>query len=144
VHVPFTGAGPAVAAVAAGHVPIGMSSLPPAVPLLMEGHLRALALTSKTRSRKLPDIPTAAEAGYPILEGDQWLGVLVPVATPKEIIATLHRAIVQFVAQPDMQERLEALDFYPVESTPDEFAARIKVELETWRKLVRDANIKAE
>ena len=72
------------------------------------------------------------------------LGILAPAATPKEIIANLHRAIVELVAQPDMQERLEALDFYRVESTPDEFAARIKVELETWRKLVRDANIKAD
>jgi tripartite-type tricarboxylate transporter receptor subunit TctC len=144
VHVPFTGAGPAVAAVVANQVPIGMSSLPPAVPQLQGGTLRALALTSKKRSRKLPDIPTVAEAGYPILEGDQWLGILVPSGTPKEIIDTLHRKTVELVAQADMQERLEALDFYPIESTPEEFAERIKVELETWRRLVKAANIKAE
>jgi tripartite-type tricarboxylate transporter receptor subunit TctC len=144
VHVPFTGAGPAVAAVVANQVPIGMSSLPPAVPQLQGGTLRALALTSKKRSRKLPDIPTVAEAGYPILEGDQWLGILVPTGTPKEIIDTLHRKTVELVAQADMQERLEALDFYPIESTPEEFAERVKVELETWRRLVKAANIKAE
>src|SRR5215813_5439159 len=144
VHVPFTGAGPAVAAVVAGQVPIGISSLPPAVPQIQEGSLRALALTSKSRSRKLPDIPTASEAGYPILEGDQWLGVFVPAATPEEIVTLLHRKIVEFVAQPDMKERLESLDFYPVESTPKQFAERIKVELETWRKVIQDAHIKAE
>ena len=144
VHVPFTGAGPAVDAVVADQVPIAISSLPPAMPQIKEGNLRALALTSKARSQKLPDIPTVAEAGYPILEGDQWLGVFVPAATPEEIIAPLHRKIVEFVAEPDMKERLEALDFYPIESTPAEFAERIKVELETWRKLVRDAKIKAE
>jgi tripartite-type tricarboxylate transporter receptor subunit TctC len=144
VHVPFTGAGPAVAAVVAGQVPIGISSLPPAVPQIREGNLRALALTSKTRSQKLPDIPTAAEAGYPILEGDQWLGVFVPATTPEEIITLLHHKIVEFVAQPDMKERLEALDFYPVESTPKEFAERIKVELNTWRQVIQAAHIKAE
>jgi tripartite-type tricarboxylate transporter receptor subunit TctC len=144
VHVPFTGAGPAVAAVVAGQVPIGISSLPPAMPQINEGSLRALALTSKSRSRKLPDIPTASEAGYPILEGDQWLGVFLPASTPEEIIATLHRRIVEFVAQPDMKERLESLDFYPVESTPREFAERIKVEFETWRQVIQAAHIKAQ
>jgi tripartite-type tricarboxylate transporter receptor subunit TctC len=144
VHVPFTGAGPAVAAVVAGQVPIGISSLPPAVPQIQEGSLRGLVLTSKSRSRKLPDIPTAAEAGYPILEGDQWLGVFLPASTPEEIVTLLHRKIVEYVAQPDMKERLEALDFYPVDSTPKEFAERIKVELETWRQVIQAAHIKAE
>ena len=114
------------------------------MPQIREGNLRALALTSKARSQKLPDIPTAAEAGYPILEGDQWLGVFVPATTPEEIITLLHRKIVEFVAQPDMKERLEALDFYPVESTPKEFAERIKVELNTWRRVIQAAHIKAE
>ena len=72
VYVPFTGAGPTIAALVANQVPIGISSLPPAMPKIKEGSLRALALTSKSRSRKLPDIPTASEAGYLILEGDQW------------------------------------------------------------------------
>ena len=144
VYVPFTGAGPATAAVVANQVPIAIGSLPPAMPQIKAGSLRALVLTSKSRSQKLPDIPTAAEAGYPILEGDQWLGVFLPAAAPEEIIATLHRKIVELVAQPDMKERLDALDFYSVESTPKQFAERIKVEFETWRKVIRDANIKAE
>jgi tripartite-type tricarboxylate transporter receptor subunit TctC len=144
VHVPFTGAGPAVAAVVASQVPIGISSLPPAVPQIQEGSLRGLVLTSKSRSRKLPDIPTAAEAGYPILQGDQWLGVFLPASAPEEIVDLLHRKIVEYVAQPDMKERLEALDFYPVDSTPKQFAERIKVELDTWRKVIQAAHIKAE
>ena len=144
VHVPFNGAGPVVAALVAGHVKIAVSSLPPAVPQIQEGSLRALALTSKTRSHKLPDVPTVAEAGYPILEGDQWLGVFVPAGTPKEIVTTLHRKIDEFVAQPDMKEHLEALDFYRIESTPEAFAARIRAELATWRNVIRTANIRAE
>ena len=78
------------------------------------------------------------------MEGDQWLGVFLPASTPEEIIAILHRKIVEFVAQPDMKERLDSLDFYPVESTPKEFAERIKVEFETWRKVIQAAQIKAE
>jgi len=133
-----------IAAVVAGHIPVGIPLLPPAVPQIKEGSLRALALTSKMRSRTLPDIPTVAEAGYPILEGDQWLGVFVPATTPKEIIATLHHRIVETVALPDMKGRLEALEFYPIESTPEEFADRIRVELERWRTVIRVANIKPE
>jgi tripartite-type tricarboxylate transporter receptor subunit TctC len=144
VHVPFTGAGPAVAGVVAGYTPIGISSLPPCVPQIQAGNLRALVLTSKMRSHKLPDIPTAAEAGYPILEGDQWLGVLVPAGTPSEIVALLHRKIVEIAELPDVKERLDALDFYPVESTPEEFSHRVKVELEAWGKVVRAANLRPE
>jgi tripartite-type tricarboxylate transporter receptor subunit TctC len=144
VHVPFSGAGPAVAAIVAGHTPIGVSSLPPCVPQIQGGNLRALVLTSKMRSQKLPDIPTAAEAGYPILDGDQWLGVLVPAGTPQEIVAMLHRKIVEIAELPDVKERLDALDFYAIESTPEAFGHRIKVELEAWSKVVRIANIKPE
>jgi tripartite-type tricarboxylate transporter receptor subunit TctC len=68
----------------------------------------------------------------------------VPAATPEDIITLLHNKIVEFVAQPDMKERLEALDFYPVESTPSEFAERIKVELNNWRQVIQAAHIKAE
>src|SRR5262249_25972015 len=69
VHVPFGGGGPLIAAVVAGHTPVGLSLLPPAVAQIKEGSLRALALTSNIRSRTLPDVPTAAEAGYPVLQG---------------------------------------------------------------------------
>jgi len=144
VHVPFTGAGPAVAALVAGHVKIGISSLPPAMEQIKAGSLRALALTSQMRSSKLPDIPTVAQAGYPILEGDQWLGIFVPVGTPPEIIATLRRLIDEFVAQPDMKAHLETLDFYRVDSTPEAFAARIRTEFAMWRNVIRAANIRAE
>jgi tripartite-type tricarboxylate transporter receptor subunit TctC len=141
VHVPFGGAGPAVASIVAGHTPIGVSSLPPCVPYIQEGSLRALVLTSTKRSQKLPDIPTAAEAGYPVLTGDQWVGVLVPAGTSEEIVTLLHRNIVDLTKLPDVQEHLVALDFYEIESTPGQFAERIKVEFESWRKVVQAAHI---
>jgi tripartite-type tricarboxylate transporter receptor subunit TctC len=142
VHVPFGGAGPAVASVIAGHTPIGVSSLPPCVSYIEEGSLRALVLSSKKRSQKLPDIPTAAEAGYPIFSGDQWVGVLVPAGTPEEIVSRLHRSIVGVTRLPDVKERLDALDFYEIESTPGEFAARIRSELESWRQVVETAHLR--
>jgi tripartite-type tricarboxylate transporter receptor subunit TctC len=142
VHVPFGGAGPAVASIVAGHTPIGVSSLPPCVPYIQEGSLRALVLSSTKRSRRLPDIPTAAEAGYPVFAGDQWVGVLAPAGTPDEIVTLLHRSIVDITKLPDVKERLDALDFYEIESTPREFAERIKVEFESWRKVVETAHIR--
>lgn len=143
VHVPFGGAGPAVASIVAGHTPIGVSSLPPCVPYIQEGSLRALVLSSKKRSQKLPDIPTAEEAGHPVFAGDQWVGVLAPAGTPEEIVRLLHRSIVDIATLPDVKERLDAFDFYEIRSTPQEFAERIRSELESWRKVVETAHLRA-
>jgi tripartite-type tricarboxylate transporter receptor subunit TctC len=141
VHVPFAGAGPAVAAVIAGHTPIGVSSLPPCVPYIMDGSLCALVVSSQKRAERLPDIPTAAEAGYPVFTGDQWLGILAPAGTPDEIIDLLHRDIVEITADPQVKERLAALDFYEIDSTPRQFAERIKLEYQRWREVIAAAHI---
>jgi tripartite-type tricarboxylate transporter receptor subunit TctC len=144
VHVPFNGGGPAIAAVVGGHTPIGFSSPAASIPQIKEGNVRALAITSKTRSQILPDVPTMTEAGYPEIEGDSWVGVLVPAGTPKDIISLLHRDIVTIIALPDMKSRLGELGYDLIGSTPEEFATRIKVEIENWAKVIRAANIKAE
>lgn len=144
VHVPFNGGGPAIAAVVGGHTPIGFSSPAASIPQIKEGNVRALAITSKTRSQILPDVPTMTEAGYPEIEGDSWVGVLAPAGTPKDIISLLHREIVRIIALPDMKTRLGELGYDPIGSTPEEFATRIKVEIENWAKVIRAANIKAE
>jgi hypothetical protein len=88
-----------------------------------------LAVTSKTRSQLLSDVPTTAEAGYADIEGDGWVGALVPAGTPKEIITLLHDEIVGIIAMPDVKERLPTLGFDPVASTPDEFSQQIKNEI---------------
>jgi tripartite-type tricarboxylate transporter receptor subunit TctC len=144
VHVPFNGAAPAVASTVAGHTPIAWSTIASAAQALESRQLRPLAVTSKTRSQLLSDIPTTAEAGYPEIEGDSWVGLLVPAGTPREIIDALHREIARIIALPDVKERLPALGFEAVGSTPEEFAARIKVEIEIWGKVIRAANIKPE
>jgi tripartite-type tricarboxylate transporter receptor subunit TctC len=109
-----------------------------------EGTVRALAVTSKRRSQIFPDVPTMTEAGYPDIEGDSWVGILVPAGTPADIVTALHAASAKILAQPDMQERLAALGYDIVASTPEEFAIRIKTEIDMWAKVIRAANIKAE
>ena len=144
VPIPFNGGGPSTAAVVAGHTPIGFCQITPVVPQIKDGNLRALAVTSKTRAQAAPNVPTMTEAGYPKIEGDSWFGVLVPAATPKDIIALLNREIVNSVAQSDMKERLATLGFEPVGSTPEQFANQIRFEIENWGKIIREAKIKAE
>ena len=109
-----------------------------------EGTVRALAVTSKTRSQLFPDVPTMTEEGYPEIEGDSWVGILVPAATPVDIVAALHRESAKILAQPDMKERLATLGYDVVASTPEEFAIRIKTEIDMWAKVIRAANIKTE
>jgi tripartite-type tricarboxylate transporter receptor subunit TctC len=144
VHVPFNGAGPAIASVVAGHSPIGFSTLASAATQIGGGQLRALAVTSKARSQLLASVPTTAEAGYPDIAGDGWVGVFAPAGTPKDIIAVLHREIVRIIALPEMKERLPTLGFEPVANTPEEFAERIRTELDTWGRVIRAANVKVQ
>ena len=85
-----------------------------------------------------------AEAGYPEIESDSWLGVLAPAGTPKDIVALLHREIVKILAVPEMQARLATLGYDVVASTPEQFAVRVKTEIGMWAKVIRAANLKAE
>src|SRR5215470_3173877 len=144
VHVPFNGAAPAIAATVAGHTPITWGTIASAAQALEAGQLRPLAVASKTRSQLLSDVPTTAEAGYPDIQGDSWVGLLAPAGTPNEIIGAVQREIAAIIALPDVKERLPTLGFEAVASTPEEFASRIKVETEMWGKVIRAANIKPE
>jgi tripartite-type tricarboxylate transporter receptor subunit TctC len=144
VHVPFNSAGLAVGSAVAGHTPAAFSSLPPVVPHIKGGNLRALAVTSKTRSPALPDVPTMAEAGYPDIEGEGWFAFMVPAGTPTEITALLQREIIRVIAIPDVAERMASLGFEAVGSTPEEAVALFKAESVKWTKVIRQAGIKAE
>jgi len=144
VHVPFNGSAPAIQSVLAGHTPIAFTVVTPAVPQIKTGKLRALAVTTPNRSSALPEVPTLAEAGLPDQEADTMQGILVPAGTPKAIIDLLRRAIVQAMAFADVKERMAMLGFDSVASTPEEFAARIKLEIPKWAKVIRDGNIKPE
>jgi tripartite-type tricarboxylate transporter receptor subunit TctC len=106
--------------------------------------VRALAVTGAHRSPALPEVPTLAEAGARDQESEIIVGVLVPSGTPRDIIERLNREIVAIVALPAVRERLAALGFEPIASTPAEFSARIQAEIAKWAKVIRDANIKPE
>src|SRR5207248_50017 len=134
----------AIGATVAGHTPIALTSTPPAVPQIENGKLRALAVTSRTRSPVLPSVPTMAESGYPETEGGAWFALVVPARTPKPIIELLHRELGRIVALPEMKERMAPLGFEPLGTTPEESAAYFRTERVKWAKVIREAGIKAE
>lgn len=138
VHVPFKGAAPAVNSIVAGHTPIGFTSVPPVAPLAVDGRLRALAVTTSTRSPALPDVPTLGEAGI----RDQDSGCRP--ARRKALSTSYMRRSPTFVATPEVKQRIVGLGFEPVVSTPDEFGARIKSELARWAKVIEESKIRAQ
>ena len=144
VHIPFTGAAPAVQATIGGHTPIAFTALPSSLSAIQAGQVRAIGLAATERAEQIPDVPTFAEQGVKDQEADTLTGIVVPAGTPKEIVELLAGEIARSVAKPDVRERLAALGFKPVANTPDEFSARIKLEIEKWGKVVRDANLRIE
>jgi tripartite-type tricarboxylate transporter receptor subunit TctC len=144
VAVSFNGGGPAITSTIGGHTPVLYTSISTAAGHIKQGSVRALAVTGAHRSPALPDVPTLAEAGARDQESDIILGLLVPGGTPQIVIERLHRAIVDIVAMPEVRDRLAALGFEPIASTPNEFADRIKWEIEKWAKVIRAADIKAQ
>ncbi len=144
VHVPFNGAGPAVASSVGGHTPICFASPSPAAQQVIEGKLRGLAVTSKGRSSALPDVPTTTELGYSAVTGDNWQGIVVPSGTPKEIIDMLHQQMAAIINASEMQERLATLGFEPVAGTPEAFSQHIRAEAAKWAKVIKDAEIQAK
>jgi len=144
VHVPFTGAAPAVQATIGGHTPIAFTALPSSFSAIQAGQVRALGVAASERSPAIPDVPTYAEQGIKDQEADTITGIVAPAGTPTEIIDLLYREIAKAAAQPDAKARLMALGFKPVANKPDEFGARIKLEMEKWGKVVRDAKLRIE
>jgi tripartite-type tricarboxylate transporter receptor subunit TctC len=132
VRVPFAGAGPAVAAVVSGQLPLACTVLPPTMPHIQAGRIRALALASAKRSSHLPDVPTMAEAGFPGQESDTIAGFLVPAGTPRPIVAKLSTEFRRILALPDVKERIGGQGFEVIASTPEAFAAQIKEEVVKW------------
>ena len=144
VHVPFTGAGPAIQSTLGGHTPIAFTALPPAIAAVKDGQLRMLGIAAAERVEALPDVPTFVEQGLKDQEADTLTGLVAPAGTPKEIVNLLQREVAKVVATPDVKEKLSTLGFRPVANKPDEFGARIKSEIERWGKVVRDAKLRID
>ncbi|HKA78737.1 MAG TPA: tripartite tricarboxylate transporter substrate binding protein [Xanthobacteraceae bacterium] len=141
IHVPFTGGGPAITSTLGGHTPVIMSALPTGAPYAKAGNVRALAMMSAKRSSVLPDVPTMGEATGTELEADIVTGLVAPAGTPREIIELLHRTVAKIIAPPEFKERLLALGFEPVASTPEHFSEWLKIEIAKWAKVIRDGSI---
>jgi len=144
IHVPFAGAAPAVQSTVGGHTPIAFTALPSSMAAIQAGQVRAIGIAATKRAEQLKDVPTFAEQGVAGQEADTLTGIVAPAGTPKEIVELLAREIAKGVQKPDVKDKLAALGFNPVANTPDEWAARIKVEIEKWGKVVKDANLRIE
>ncbi len=143
VHVPYKGAGPAMADVVAGHVPWMSIEFAPAAPMIKAGKLRALALATPKRVPGI-ELPSAAEAGLPGWEVTNWYAVFAPAGTPPDVVDTLSRAIARGLNSPDAKERLSSLGAIPIGGSPAELAALVQSELARWSKIVKAANVKVD
>ena len=144
VHVPFTGIGPSTAAVLGGQVDVSLLTLPGAMPNVKAGRLTVLAITSPKRSPLLPDLPTVDESGFPGYELSGWIGLLAPAGTPPEVVRKLQREAVNALKQPDVIGQLDAVAAEPVGSTPEQFTAFLKADIEKWAAIIEQAGVKAE
>jgi tripartite-type tricarboxylate transporter receptor subunit TctC len=144
VHVPYKSSAPALTDVAGGHIAVLFNNMIATVPLVKQGRLRALAVTSVKRSAALPDLPTVAESGLPGYENNSWSGVLVPAGTPREIVTRLNGELVRILRLPDVKEKHDAVGAEVVGSSPEQFAAYLKSETEKLGRIVRQAKIRAE
>ncbi len=144
VHVPYKGTGPALTAVMSGQVQMMMAGLPPALPQVKAGKLRALAVTSAKRSKVVPEIPTVAESGFPGFEIVSWHSILAPARTPQPIIRLLNSELVKMLGQSDVKERFASLGLDTVGSTPEQFRAHLKHETANFAKLIKSAGIKLD
>jgi tripartite-type tricarboxylate transporter receptor subunit TctC len=137
-QIPYKGGGPAMTSTMAGETALYFAPLAAALPQIRQGRLRGLAVTSPQRLALVPDVPTVAEAGVPGYQFSCWYGMLVPAATPKPIVATLHDATVKVLNDPAIKKRLEELGYLPGGDTPESFGAFLHAEVESARQLVKD------
>src|SRR3954447_22775073 len=144
-HVPYRGSVPAMLDLIAGHIPLMVVDLQPALQQIREGKVRVLGVTTSKRVAAAPDIPTLAEAGLPGFELVAWQGVVAPAGVPRGIVDQLAAQINKLIADPATREKLTAISLEPLPpSTPDSFAAYIKSEVDRWAVIVKNSGAEAE
>jgi tripartite-type tricarboxylate transporter receptor subunit TctC len=144
VHVPYKGSAGVMNDLIGGQIVVTMDNMPPYLPQVKAGKIRALAVTPAKRSPAMPDLPTVAEAGVRGYDSGAWFGLLAPARTPKEVIAKLSAETLRIIQLPDVKARLSELGAEPVGGTPDQFAAHIKSEIAKWAKVIKDANVELQ
>ena len=143
-HIPYKGAPAAIPDLLGGRVTMMFGSIAAVLPVVREGKLRALAVTSLRRSSVIPELPTIAESGYPGFEATVWQGLLSPARTPVAIVRKLHLETVKALALPDLRAKLADLGLEVIGNSRDEFAAVIKSEIPKWAKVIKESGIKPD
>jgi len=144
LHVPYKGSGQSIVDLIAGHVQLNFDSVPPVLPHVRSGRLRALAVTSEKRFSILPDIPTVTEGGVPGFDMSTWWGLVAPAAVSKDIVARLQAETVKVLREPGVKEKIAFAGADTVGNTADEFGAFIRAERAKYARIVKDANIKLD
>ena len=142
--VPYKGSGPAVTDVVAGHVDLIIDAVSVSMPYVASGRIRPIAIVNSARLGSLPDVPTFEEQGLKGFDARGWQGLLVPAGTPASAIARLSDALNKALAHPDVRERFATQGLTPVPTTPEQFGAHIRSEIEKWGKVAKTANIKVD
>jgi tripartite-type tricarboxylate transporter receptor subunit TctC len=143
-HIPFQGAGPALAATMGGQVEMASVALPAAVEMVKGGRVRGLAVTSAKRVPSLPDVPTVAESGFAGFEDYTWVGVFAPSKTSPEIVNFLNLEIGKILRTADFQTKLAGVGFEPVGGSPKEAGDYLKVEINKWAKIIKETGVKVD
>ena len=143
-HVPFKGTPEAITDVIGGRNDWFFAPLSSALPLIKDGKLQALAVSTSKRSPSLPDVPTTVEAGVPGSDYTFWVGMIVPAATPPAVVKRLHEEVLKALAQPDVKERMVKLGADAFTLSPDAFNAYIKLEMDSAAQIAKAANLKAQ
>jgi tripartite-type tricarboxylate transporter receptor subunit TctC len=141
VHIPFRGSGPSQAAMLSGEIQMMFDNLPPQLPHIKSGKVRALAVTSLKRSSVVPDLPTLDEAGLKGYEVTAWFGLVAPASTPKPIVARLNEALNKTTQDPQVRQALESNGATVIQGTPDGFRDYVKAQTVMWAPVVKRANI---
>jgi len=145
LHIPFKGSGPAITELLGGRVTMMFPGIGSAMPLVKEGKLKGLAVSTGKRVAAAPDIPTVAESGVPGFEIATWESIQAPAGTPPEVIAKLNAALKEVLAAKDLRDKLVALGLEPDGTkSPAEMTQFIRAEMQKFAKLVKDRNIKVE
>jgi len=144
VHIPYKGSAGVLQDLIAGQIIVTIDNMPPYLPQVKAGRIRALGVSPAKRSPAVPDVPTIAEAGVPGYDAAAWFGLVAPAGTPKAIVDKLAAETQRILRQPDVAERLSGLGAEPVGSTPAEFGAFMKAEIAKWAKVIKDAKVELQ
>jgi tripartite-type tricarboxylate transporter receptor subunit TctC len=143
-HIPYKGAGPAIVDVVGGHVPLLMDNIPSVQTNVAAGRLKVIGVTSAKRSGSMPDAPTFIESGVPGLDTNSWWAILVPSATPREIVARLNAEFLKVLRHPETRERFLGAGAEPAASTPEEANAHIRGEVAKWAGVVKASGARVD